>query len=1024
MAFSLGEYQDIFLEEADEQLQDKMENLLQGIRDRTLSINSEIIDVIFKCFDEINSVIESVSEGIEPKQDLTWIMTKIDSLNKSNDQLNQPVQINKTKTTEKKTQLDIPKTVFTVEELKNIKYQMDIGQECKQVTILIESDAQMKWVKAHLVIANIQKIAEILKVIPDEDELTDETIKDGFKIIISTNESYKNIVKVCDIDLIYKIEIRDLNFEKKDEKQLLKFGAINSFNVGIDDIEIIKPKQSAEISNVEEEIVEEVHIEDKEHEKKLAPVLKTVKVSVEKLDQLLNNVAELVIANSGYFRIYDEIRKMNEGKGLASEFKNKMEQMARIAKDLQTGIMKTRMVPIGQVFNRYNRLVRDLTKECGKKVNFVITGEDTELDKKVIDVIGEPLLHLIRNAIDHGVELPEERKKAGKDVESQVTLNAYQGGNQIFVEVSDDGKGLNVKDIKKKVIEKGMSTAEALANMDEHDICNFIFAPGFSTASQITDLSGRGVGMNVVQQTVNELNGSVSIETELGMGTRFLLSFPLTLAIIPAIMIKIQSEKYAIPLPDVIETIKISQKEITTIEGHEVINLRNEILSLLRLSAFVGIESNLKENEKIPVVVVGFGKRKIGLIVDSLEGKQEIVIKSLEQNYRTVEGLAGASILGDGSIALILDINSMINKVIIDQDRFANVKKNTLKTNEVDYEKIIPENIKEVKKTENIQEKKEIQLEELSFEQNESEQIVQEDYNEEIIEEIDEQDLQFLDEKVEIQEEATSIEVEVEKEKNMVSNPYDGETSPVAMAKQENEEVDERVSEALKNFKDELKDNIKSTLSSVDENNANSELSISKKDLDSFQLLANIGATNAAESLSLILNKRIDLSIPEVSIKKTEKIPEYLGNMDSVHVGVLLPIIGDVKGTLLFILDEEIAFHMVDLLYGIEAGKTQELNEDGISALKEITNIIGSGVLNVFAEKTGLLIKPNVPSIVHDYMQSIIDSILIMHNMENENTIVMDTSFYFEDDRVVGNLLVLPDTNSMKKIFEGIVANA
>jgi two-component system chemotaxis sensor kinase CheA len=326
------------------------------------------------------------------------------------------------------------------------------------------------------------------------------------------------------------------------------------------------------------------------------------------------------------------------------------------------------MVPIGQVFSRFNRLVRDLAHEFNKNVKLVVKGEDTELDKKVIDVIGEPLMHLIRNSIDHGIEPEELRLEMKKSEVATITLNAYQGGNQIFVEVSDDGRGLNVEEIKRRAIELGMATPEMIANMDDEDIHEMIFNPGFSTAKIITDVSGRGVGMNVVKEIVNEINGNISIETEPGMGTRFIMSFPLTLAIIPAIMVKVANEMYAIPLTDVTETIKISESDITTIEGYEVINLRGEILSLLRLNEFIGIESFLEDGKKIPVVIVGYGNRKVGLLVDFLEGKQEIVIKSLEQNYTTVEGLAGASILGDGSICLILDISSMMNKVISEQE--------------------------------------------------------------------------------------------------------------------------------------------------------------------------------------------------------------------------------------------------------------------------------------------------------------------------------------------------------------------
>jgi two-component system chemotaxis sensor kinase CheA len=303
--------------------------------------------------------------------------------------------------------------------------------------------------------------------------------------------------------------------------------------------------------------------------------------------------------------------------------------MSRIAKDLQSGIMKTRMVPIGQVFSRFHRLVRDLAKDTGKEVQLITKGEETELDKKVIDVIGEPIMHMVRNSIDHGLESPDERVNLNKPQIGTVTLNAHQAGNQIFVEISDDGRGLRADRIRKKALERGLVSAEALSNMDDEDVYQFIFHPGFSTADRITDVSGRGVGMNVVREVVKEMNGSIDIETEPEMGTRFIMAFPLTLAIIPAIMVKVHGEMYAIPLSDVIETIKIACGDITTIEGHEVINLRGEILSLLRLNQFVGIESNLEDDSKIPVVVVGYGNRKIGVIVDELEGKQEIVIKNL-----------------------------------------------------------------------------------------------------------------------------------------------------------------------------------------------------------------------------------------------------------------------------------------------------------------------------------------------------------------------------------------------------------
>ncbi|HQL80696.1 MAG TPA: chemotaxis protein CheA [Spirochaetota bacterium] len=734
MAFSLGEYQDIFLEEADEQLQElnqnlleleknpenleiinnifraahslkssaafvglnelsdlahMMENLLQGIRDGGMSVTSEIIDIIFRCFDEIHNVIDTIASGEKPEQSLQWLIDDIQTICENTSKTKQP----KKKAAEAaapraKKDSGIPRTMLDGELRRRIREGIQSGKSCYEVTVYIEEMAQMKWVKAQLVVSNLGKISDIVVTFPSIEDLNDDEVNNIFKAVILTGSSIENVWRSANLDLIYRIDVRPLVIARKDDKIGLQFGETRTFsgdfaapgrrqeNAAIQAaaaFDAENPSDDEQMDSIEEDEDEHetldvigagVRGEKPDGEKRKVSMLKTVKVSIDKLDLLLNNVGELVIANSGFYKLYEEMRKISEEKSIINEFKSRMEQMSRIAKDLQSGIMKTRMVPIGQVFSRFKRLVRDLAKEFGKDVELTIKGEETELDKKVIDSIGEPLLHLLRNAVDHGIESVEERKKLGKSELAHITMNAYQSGNQIFVEVSDDGKGLNLDQIKRKAIERGLATPEMLSAMDDADIYNYIFTPGFSTAEKVTDISGRGVGMNVVKEIVSELNGSVIIETEWGMGTRFVLSFPITLAIIPAIMVKIRHEMYAIPLTDVIETIKISQSDITTIEGHEVINLRGEILSLLRLSRFIRTESALGPDDKMPVVVVGFGSRKIGMIVDYLEGKQEIVIKSLEQNYKTVEGLAGASILGDGSICLILDISSMINRVI------------------------------------------------------------------------------------------------------------------------------------------------------------------------------------------------------------------------------------------------------------------------------------------------------------------------------------------------------------------------
>ncbi len=1108
MSFTLGEYQDIFLEEADEQLQElnqnlleleknpedidiindifraahslkssaafvglndlsslahKMENLLQGIRDRTLKVTPEIVDIIFKCFDEINSVIDSIAAGEKPAQDLTWIIEEIQSVSEN-------AYAGASKDSAKKPDdtavKDVADTIFSETEEKEILNALGKGQKCYELTVTIEESTQMKWVKAQLIIGNLSRLGTVVKSVPPSEELTSDEMADIFKVVVCTDAGPESIKNASNIDLIKRVELKEINKSQDDEKSITLSSGNVLYSADEDPehttVNVSEESLNEEHSGSEGEMSEDYDDSEDSHEfrrdkrvserieqeRKKTVVSKTVKVSIDKLDQLLNNVGELVIANSGFYKLYDEIRQLTGDKAIVNEFKNRMEGMSRIAKDLQAGIMKTRMVEIGQIFSRFNRLVRDLTKEFKKKVDLVIKGEDTELDKKVIDAIGEPLLHLIRNAIDHGIEVPEERKRLGKPETARITLNAYQGGNHIFVEVSDDGKGLNSEVILRKAIEKGLVSAESASTLDNAEIYNFIFAPGFSTAKKITDVSGRGVGMNVVKQIVTDLNGSVSIETEPGMGTRFVLTFPLTLAIIPAIMVKVRTELYAIPLSDVVETIKISQSDITTIEGHEVINLRGEILSLLRLNQFIRTESDLGREDKIPVVVVGFGNRKIGLIVDYLEGKMEIVIKSLEQNYRTVEGLAGASILGDGSICLILDIATMINKVITDQEKLTVYERrgiidtNSAEVETLKYEDASGEDKRTIKAESEREDKEEEEKDARSgaeetdtFEAPPEDISVMETGTMQSDEKEEDVSLNVIVEDKSESSDSFDIPEVIDKEEEIIIDVDGSDEGDIADISEElpqssdeksetGETVDIQVKEALEDFRSELKNNVGTALESGDMgDHMERSLNIDRDDIREFQLVANVGATNAAESLSRILNKRIDLTIPEVVIKPTESIPEFIGNIDSAYIGVMMPVKGDIDGTVLFIFDENIGFELIDLLYGTDNKSRKELDEDGESALNELTNIIGSSVINVIAEKTNLMIKPDVPTIVHDYMQSIIDSILIMHGMKSDYAIVMDTAFYFENDRLIGNFLFFPEAEALKIIVEGLRSN-
>ena len=1067
MAVNLGEYRDIFLEEADELVQElnknllvleknpedaliinnifraahslkssaafvglhdlsdlahRMENLLQGIRDKTNIITPEIVDVIFKCFDTINEVIDLAAGGEDAPPFLQPLTEMINHANENSKVVSGGGSGAAAAGAGASTGSSGMNTAFSSSESQEMINQLSKGMSCYEITVVIEDTAQMKWIKGQLVAANLEKDGNIIKTIPSlEDMSSDETIS-VVKFVVVSDKDWGQLYRSCDIDQIEKIEVRSIiKIEKGGELALKVNPSIMGGEAGesrnSDKFSFEDPSDSDELllDNIFERRKEARSVDN---DRRKTPMIKTVKVSVEKLDTLLNSVGELVIANSGFYRLYDDLRRISVLKGLSTEFKNRLEQMSRITKYLQEGIMKTRMVPVGQVFSRFNRLVRDLAKERNKSVELIIKGEETELDKKVIDVIGEPLLHLIRNAVDHGIETPEERAATGKPEKATVTLNAYQGGNQIFVEISDDGKGVNLEAIKAKAIERKLATPETLASMDEADIYNYIFLPGFSTAKEITDISGRGVGMHVVRETINELNGSVEIETEAGMGTKFVLTFPLTLAIMPAIMVGVRKELYAVPLSDVIETIKISNSDITSIEGHEVINLRGDILSLLRLNEFVGIKSALSPDKKIPVVVVGYGNRKIGLIVDFLEGKMEIVIKSLEQNYANVAGLAGASILGDGSICLILDIQAMINKVITQQEKLSHEERlRIIIDNVVDLD----DEEEEKKSGKTLTEKYALDEKQIEVEMAALTSAGSGDISKSLI--LDDEShgtAVDLDTHIEADDELNDLAEALLDTSEGNSKAAKGETG----ADKSDKDVEAEVKVVLSEFRDELKQNINNVISEgMPDSHITSELNITKEELNEFNFLSNIGATNAAESLSKILNKRIDLSIPEVKLTPVEKLTDYFSSLNEPYMCVMFGIEGEISGTLLLLLKEQTGFDLIDMLYGVETTGEQKLGEDGISALKEMTNIIGCSILNIYAEKANMLIKPNVPTFVNDYLQSIVDTVLVVQNIQHGYAIVMETAFFFEDDQVVGDLMLLPGADSLKVLVNGFKYN-
>ena len=391
-----------------------------------------------------------------------------------------------------------------------------------------------------------------------------------------------------------------------------------------------------------------------------ASVEQTIRVDVKRLDHLMNLIGELVLGKNRLIKINDDVEERYEGEAFLEELNQVVSIVSLVTTDLQIAVMKTRMLPIGKVFNKFPRMIRDLSRELNKKIELDISGEDTELDKSIVEEIGDPLVHIIRNSCDHGIETGDVRLAAGKEEGGTIKLKAYHEGNHIVIQIIDDGKGLDTEMLKSKGIEKGLITEKEADGMNDKEVYGLIFRPGFSTAAKVTSVSGRGVGMDVVKTNIEKLNGIIDIDSELGKGTSMKLKIPLTLAIIQALLVGVQEEFYAIPLASVLETVRISKDEIYTVENRSVMRLRDEVLSLVHIGDIFEVERVFDNSEHTYVVVLGLAESKIGLIVDTLIGQEEIVIKSLGEYLKGIEGIAGATIRGDGGVTLIVDVAALM----------------------------------------------------------------------------------------------------------------------------------------------------------------------------------------------------------------------------------------------------------------------------------------------------------------------------------------------------------------------------
>lgn len=624
-----------------------MENVLHSIRSDEIKVTSDLVDVLFKCLDAletyVNSVVTTGGEGDKEYKDVIASLNKILE-NKDTDD----APPSKDQTINSQTSLVNDKYLtaqFEIDEFEQhaINKAIDLGINALKITIVLNKGCLLKAARAFILFQTLERYGEIIKAQPIVQDIEDEKFDFEFTVIVVSKESEqlfsKELNSIAEIDEIVISKLGKSSVEDFVHNE-------NDKSIKIDSIED-EPAEgvTTKESDMLETTKQNVNIAARKTQR-------TVRVDIDRLDVLMNLVGELIITKTRLEETDITVKPQ--------EYHETLEYLARITTNLNDSVMKVRMVPVETVFNRFPRMIRDISKDLGKEIELVMSGEETELDRTVIDEIGDPLIHLLRNSCDHGLESPEKRKKLGKSEVGKINLTAYQSGNNVIIEVADDGAGINTEKIRAKAIENGIVTREAAAAMSQQEAIELLFRPSFSTADKITGLSGRGVGLDVVKTKIEQLGGTVEVETSNNKGSKFLIRLPLTLAIYQALLVNVGDEKYAIPLGSIYQIYNWQAEEVKTVQGQEVILLRNMVVPITRLADSLEVpDYSSKSQKQLKIVIVRKGEKLTGLVVDSVIGQQEIVIKSLGKLLTGIKYLAGATILGDGNVALIIDVNSI-----------------------------------------------------------------------------------------------------------------------------------------------------------------------------------------------------------------------------------------------------------------------------------------------------------------------------------------------------------------------------
>ncbi|WP_434813245.1 chemotaxis protein CheA [Bacillus halotolerans] len=603
-----------------------LENVLDAFRNGDMAVTSDWMDILFEALDHLEAMVQSIIDGGDGKRDISEVSAKLD-VNGAHAETAASAEPAEAKGSASDWGYDeFERTVIEEAEEQGFKRY--------EITISLKEDCMLKAVRVYMVFEKLNEIGEVAKTIPSAEVLETEDFGTDFQVCFLTNQTAEDVEQiingVSEVEHVEIIQGSPLQPAENPEEPQVDTPAAAPVRQD-------KPKQPAK---------------NDEQSKHTSGGSKTIRVNIDRLDSLMNLFEELVIDRGRLEQIAKELEH--------NELTETVERMTRISGDLQSIILNMRMVPVETVFNRFPRMIRQLQKELNKKIELSIIGAETELDRTVIDEIGDPLVHLIRNSIDHGIESPETRLQKGKPESGKVVLKAYHSGNHVFIEVEDDGAGLNRKKILEKALERGVITEREAETLEDNEIYELIFAPGFSTADQISDISGRGVGLDVVKNKLESLGGSVSVKSAEGQGSLFSIQLPLTLSIISVLLIKLEEETFAIPISSIIETAVIDRKDILQTHDREVIDFRGHIVPVVYLKEEFKIEDTRQDAEQLHIIVVKKGDKPTAFVVDSFIGQQEVVLKSLGDYLTNVFAISGATILGDGEVALIIDCNALI----------------------------------------------------------------------------------------------------------------------------------------------------------------------------------------------------------------------------------------------------------------------------------------------------------------------------------------------------------------------------